>query len=294
MRQQTAIKTSATWRDGGEARSGESMTGHRSPLLFFALTLLLAAPFWALGAVAGQSLPQGIGMKLPISSLMVVSPVAAAIILIYREERLAGVKRLLRRTFDLKSIRPRIWFAPILLLMPVITALSYGVMRLMGIPLPDLNIPWISIPILLVVYFVAAFGEEVGWMGYAIDPLQQRWTALGASIIVGSVGALWHIPAFIQVGDAPGWIVAQCVVLIATRTLMVWIYNNAGRSLLAAIIVHDLMNLSDAIAPNYASSYAPVVIGGVTVILAVIITGLWGTRTLARFRFSRPYFTRPR
>ena len=294
MRQQTAIKTSAIGRDSREARSGESITRHRSPWLFFALTLLLAAPFWALGAVAGQSLPQGIGMKLPISSLMVVSPVAAAIILVYRDERLAGVKRLLRRAFDLTSIRPRVWYVPILLLMPVITALSYGVMRLMGIPLPELNIPWMSIPILLVVYFVAAFGEEVGWMGYAIDPLQQRWPALGASIIVGSVGALWHIPAFIQVGDAPGWIVAQCVVLIATRVLMVWIYNNAGRSLLAVIIVHDLLNLSDALAPNYTSSYAPFVIGGVTIILAVVVTGLWGARTLARFRYARPYLSRPK
>ena len=28
--------------------------------------------------------------------------------------------------------------------------------------------------------FIAALGEELGWVGYAIDPLQQRWGALGS------------------------------------------------------------------------------------------------------------------
>ncbi len=46
---------------GVEAR----MQMHRSPWIFFALTLILAAPFWLIGAVTTQSLPQGLGMNLP-------------------------------------------------------------------------------------------------------------------------------------------------------------------------------------------------------------------------------------
>ncbi len=72
-------------------------------------------------------------------------------------------------------------------------------------------------------------------MGYTIDPLQGRWNALGASVISGSVWAIWHIPAFIQAHDTPTWIVAQCLLLVATRILMVWIYNNAGKSIFALI-----------------------------------------------------------
>ncbi len=276
-----------TTRIVSDQRIDERTPRHRSPWIFFALTLMLATPFWLIGAVTAQSLPQGLGMNLPISSLMIVSPISAAIILAHREEKRAGVKRVLKSVFDLKRITHAIWYVPIILLMPLITLLSYGVMRLVGIPLPDLHIPWLMIPILFTLYFIAAVGEEAGWMGYAIDPLQGRWNALGASIILGSVWAIWHIPAFIQVHDTPTWIAAQCVLLVATRILMVWLYNNTGKSILAAILVHDLMNVSDALAPNYSSPYAPVIVGGVTAILAVIVTFLWGAKTLARFRYTR-------
>ncbi len=276
-----------TTRIISDQRIDERTPRPRSPWIFFALTLILAAPFWLIGAVTAQSLPQGLGMNLPISSLMVLSPISAAIILVYREEKRAGVKRLLKSVFDLKRITHAIWYVPIILLMPLITLLSYGVMRLMGIALPDLHIPWLMIPILFALYFIAAAGEEAGWMGYAIDPLQGRWNALGASVILGSVWAIWHIPAFIQAHDTPTWIAAQCVLLVATRILMVWLYNNTGKSILAAILVHDLMNVSDALAPNYSSPYAPVIVGGVTAILVVIVTFLWGAKTLARFRYTR-------
>ncbi len=276
-----------TTRIVSDQRIDERMPRHRSPWIFFALTLMLATPFWLIGAVTAQSLPHGLGMNLPISSPMVVSPISAAIILVYREEKRAGVKRLLKSVFDLKRITHAIWYVPIILLMPLITLLSYGVMRLMGIPLPDLHIPWLMIPILFALYFIAAVGEEAGWMGYAIDPLQGRWNALGASIILGSVWAIWHIPAFVQARDTPTWIAEQCLLLVATRILMVWLYNNAGKSILAAILVHDLMNVSDALSPNYSSPYAPVIVGVVTAILAVIVTFLWGAKTLARFRYTR-------
>jgi uncharacterized protein len=276
-----------TTRIVSDQRIDERTPRHRSPWIFFALTLILAAPFWLIGAITAQSLPQGLGMNLPISSLMVVSPISAAIILVYREEKRAGVKRFLKSVFDLKRITPAIWYVPIIFLMPLITLLSYGIMRFIGIPLPDLHIPWLMIPILFALYFIAAVGEETGWMGYAIDPLQGRWNALGASIILGSVWAIWHIPAFVQAHDTPTWIAEQCLLLVATRVLIVWVYNNAGKSILAAIIIHDLMNVSDALSPNYSSPYAPVIVGGVTAILAVIVTFLWGAKTLARFRYPR-------
>jgi len=150
------------------------------------LVFALAIPFWLIGAMAGRGLP--LPMNFPLSALQVFCPLVAALILVYREDGLGGAKRLLKRIFDYKKIEPKIWYVPIISLLPFIYLMSYGVMRLMGLPLPDEpQIPYPTIPILLVVFFTAAASEEVGWMGYAVDPMQDRWSALTTSIILGPV-----------------------------------------------------------------------------------------------------------
>jgi len=132
------------------------------------LVFALAIPFWLIGAMAGRGLP--LPMNLPLSALQAFCPLVAALILVYREDGLGGAKRLLKRIFDYKKIEPKIWYVPIISLLPFIYLMSYGVMRLMGLPLPDEpQIPYLTIPILLVVFFTAAASEEVGWMGYAVE-----------------------------------------------------------------------------------------------------------------------------
>jgi deazaflavin-dependent oxidoreductase (nitroreductase family) len=50
----------------------------KSPLTFFGLTLVLSSPFWLLGVLAGKQFLPGI----PVSSLMVLGPLLAALILV--------------------------------------------------------------------------------------------------------------------------------------------------------------------------------------------------------------------
>jgi uncharacterized protein len=252
----------------------------RSPLTFFVLVFALSVPFWLIGALAEQ--PRGLPMNLPVSSLMTVCPMIAAFILLYREEKCGGIKKLLKSVFDYKRIKHKIWYVPIMFLMPLILLLSYGVMLLLGRPLPELDIPFLTIPILFVVFFLAAVGEEAGWMGYAVDPLQERWSALETSIILGAVWAIWHVVAFIQADRVLAWIAWQCLFTVVARILIVWLYNNTGKSVLAAILFHAMINVSVSVFPNNGSLYDPAIAGAITVITAVIVTFFWGAKTLAR------------
>ncbi len=258
----------------------------KSPLQFFVLVFALSIPFWLIGAMA-ENLAKGLPINLPVSSLTTFCPLIAAFILVYREDKPGGIRRLLKRVFDYKRIKQKIWYVPIIFLMPIIMLLSYGVMLLLGLPLPEPHIPFLTIPILFVVFFIGAIGEEAGWMGYAVDPMQDRWSALKTSIILGSVWAIWHVVPFIQAHHPPTWIVWQCFSQVAARILIVWLYNNTGKSLFAAILFHDMMNVSEFSFPNNGSHYDPAITGAIIAITAVIVTFLWGSKTLARYRYVR-------
>ena len=168
--------------------------------------------------------------------------------------------------------------------MPVVMILAWGLMNLMGIEIPDLTLPFWIAPILFLVIFIFALGEEVGWMGYAIDPMQDRWDALKASIILGIVWAIWHIVPFVSAQHHLIFIVGLCINLALTRILIVRLYNNTGKSIFAAISYHAMYTVSTFMFPNYDSIYGPFITCIVITIIAVIVTFLWGPKTLAQFR----------
>ncbi len=247
------------------------------------LVFVLAIPFWVLGALVAGGLP--LAMSLPVSALQFVCPLIAALILVHRERGRRGVATLLRRLVDPAGIKA--WFVPALLVMPGIYLLSYFAMRVLGRPLPEPKISLVSLPILLVVFFIAAAGEEGGWSGYAVDPMQRRRTALTAAVILGPVWGLFHVVPDIQAHRDAAWIVWQRGVYdVGLRVLIVWLYNNTGKSVLAAILVHDTDNVSASLFPNDGSHYDPAFTGVITAATAVIVALLWGPRTLARFKLS--------
>ena len=159
----------------------------KSPLQFFVLVFALIIPFSVLGAVTGIQLLPGV----PIAVFAFVCPVTAAMILEYRENKGAGVRALLKGSFDFKRIKVKVWYIPGLLLYLAVLVLSFFVMRLTGmnVPAPSISVP--SALLLYVVCFIFALGEELGWSGYVIDPMQDRWDALKASLVLGLIWAVW-------------------------------------------------------------------------------------------------------
>jgi membrane protease YdiL (CAAX protease family) len=151
--------------------------------------------------MAEQELP--LPFSLPAGALVLVCPMAAALILVYREEGSNGIKQQFSRCFDYGRIKSKVWYLPILFLMPLLMALEYTVMKLTGMPVPDPQFTFIALPAFFILFFVGGVGEEIGWTGYATDPLQARRTALEASIILGIIWAIWHAIPYIQGHNAP-------------------------------------------------------------------------------------------
>jgi CAAX protease family protein len=221
----------------------------RSPPRFFLLLFGLSVPFWlAGGTTAWQPLP-----GVPIGALMFVCPALAAALLVCRESGFNETKKLLKRSFDCQRIHAKVWILPVLLLMPGVMLLSYAVMRLLGRALPTPEMDLRVLPLLFGAFLISAIGEQLGWSGYALEPLQRRCHALSASLILGVVWAAWHIIPLQQAGRAGDWIAWWCLATIALRVLQTWLYNNTGRSVFAAAVFQAFANASWQLFPNRGS-----------------------------------------
>jgi uncharacterized protein len=254
-------------------------TLEQSPWIFFALVFALSVPLWIVGEVTGQLLP----LDLPFGALMAFNPLIAAVLLIYRREGGAHVNELLRKSVDPRGIAAS-WLAIAILLMPIILVFEFGFLRITGAAIPDPSFSVSTTLLFCVMFFVAAIGEEAGWQGYAAVLLQQQYTALTCSLILGLVWAVWHVVPFIQADRSPSWIWWQCLTMLPARIIIVWLSNNTGRSVLIAVLFHTMMNLSEYMFPNYGSHYDPFVTFVILAAVAATIIVLWGSQTLERYR----------
>jgi membrane protease YdiL (CAAX protease family) len=106
------------------------------------------------------------------------------------------------------------------------------------------------VPTLVMITIMGGFGEELGWRGFMLPRAQARYSALVASLIVGVLHGLWHVPMFFIEGLSPYqemaaaaniWVVILgYTVLYVTPWAILWtcLLNNTRGSLLLAIVMH--------------------------------------------------------
>lgn len=266
-------------------------SSNRQPLKFFLIVYSLSIPLWILETMIDI---KGLPLDIPITDILAAfTPLIAASILVYKEDGRSGINKLFRRIFDFGRVKKKVWFMPVILLPSIMYLLIYLIIYFSGLPVATkFHISFLSIPVLFSFFFLGAIAEEVGYMGYAIDPLQARYGALSASIIIGIPWAVWHYPSIIQQGHNAVWIAWGTLGTVAVRVLIVWIFNNTGKSLFACILFHTIFNLGRILFPkdeihNPLVDY-PEIHYSLIAAVAVIVIFLWGSKTLARFPFGYP------
>ena len=257
-----------------------NMSTNRSPLSFLLLLSVLSVPCWVLGSIYDVRIFPGFNLyQLPLALSSVT-----ALILIYREGGKAGVVALLKRTYDFRNINNPVWYLPMLLMIPSIGFIEYLILRFSGTSLPP---PHLSLATLgYISVFFMTYGEELGWTGYLIDPMQERWSALKSSTLLGVVWAAIHVPIHFINGYPFEWVFWHGLYTVAVRVLMVWIYNNAGKSLFAMALTHWTFGLFWSLWPTenlhrVVSFYDPRIMAFVAISYAIAVVLRWGPRTLA-------------
>lgn len=259
-----------------------------SLVAFFTLTFLLSVPFYILNALAYLNVVGKPEMGALYIALFTVTPIASASILTFKKRGSQGLKELLGRIFDFKRIAKNRWYVAILLLYPLIFLLSLVWIVLSGTSIPPALTPLVALPGVFPFFFLLAVGEEVGWMGYAFAPMQARGSALRAALVLGMIWAFWHVPFFVFMMPDPFVLTAQVLSLVGTRILVAWIFNNTGKSVFAAILFHAVDNTALVTFPEIMAikPWGSAMYCGLVMFAAVVVTLLWGAKSLARYRFA--------
>jgi hypothetical protein len=79
----------------------------------------------------------------------------------------------------------------------------------------------------------------------------------------------------------------QLISLIGIRTLIVWLYNNTGKSVFATILIHAVYNVCTIMITSLYTSLGRLITSIFIFITAVIVAFLWVPETLAQFRFRK-------
>ena len=95
---------------------------------------------------------------------------------------------------------------------------------------------------LLVLIPLTGFFEETGWRGFLLDRLECRVSPLTASLLVGLIWGIWHIPTYLRLqpeGEkTPQLIMWFLIGTVPVSLLFSALYHFAERRLLPVIVLH--------------------------------------------------------
>ncbi|GAB4039454.1 hypothetical protein GCM10028809_60740 [Spirosoma gilvum] len=89
--------------------------------------------------------------------------------------------------------------------------------------------------------FTSPLLEELGWRGYLLPMLQQRFSALAANTIVGLIWGVWHLPLIIAYKES---VLLVLLTIVAHSIMMGWLFNSSKGNMLMMLLFHASLNIS--------------------------------------------------
>src|SRR3712207_4073060 len=183
-------------------------------------------------------------------------------------------------------VAPR-WYVVAVGLPVVLIFVQGALFGLLGYPLDISSMPGRLVnflPSVIILALIAGLGEEPGWRGFALPRLEARYAPVLATVVLGFVWAMWHLPlVFVDPRFPHGFTSVAPQILLGLLTMLTiflyaffytWVYNRT-QSVLLCMLLHGSFNAAIGLLPasmevlQRGTYVALLVIQGVTLLLAV-------------------------
>ena len=220
-------------------------------LTYFVLVFVVDCACWIPLAISGTY--KGTTQGLPPAYLLLyilgnINPSLVGILLTALFSGKSGLGELFGRLGQVRV--PLIWYAVVLVLLPVLWLVALGIPTLLGGA--TIAYAWSGLAVLN--GLAAGLGEEFGWRGFALPRFLARQQAFAASLLLGVLWGLWHLPEAIASGTNPLIFILVVLELTAYAVLFTWVYNNTNGSLFLMVLFHAsiVITLTTFLAPSNA------------------------------------------
>ncbi len=172
--------------------------------------------------------------------LALFGPSVAAIIVLKATHRTSGLVELKNR---FKMSPALLAWCVLAVLLPL--ALLFPIWLLHNCLGEAIDFKLNQLSLLSIVVAILIIGEEVGWRGFLLPYLLQRYSPVTSSLIVGIIWAVWHVPNFLIPSFPHYGLPFSAFVLMTTAfsMLFTWIHLRTNGSLVVAVIFHGALNL---------------------------------------------------
>ena len=263
------------------------------PAAFVLFVLVWSWGFWLIDVATGLGTTTAIGMLIALAGLL--GPMIGGIGFTLLTRGREGRRDYWHRLVDPRRISPR-WYLALVLLVPALMGLTAvldlatgGALAAYQARAAEFFAAPAAIPLtLLAVLLMGPLPEEFGWRGYLLDRLQEKRGPLGASLILGAVWAVWHLPLFFMPGTYQHeqgaftlWFWTFMIGIVPLTVVMTRIYNATNRSTLGMVLFHFVV----VVTYNFlnATPGANVISTVLWIVCAVVVTRDWSrTRPGAR------------
>ena len=218
----------------------------RHPLVvFFVLAFALPWLVWGTSIAQANGL---ISFHIPQPLAFWIGLTLAAYVSAALTGGLPAVKDLLSRIVRWR-VAP-IWYVVALTLTALISLAAILIYVVLGgtyQATPSLSVREL-LPTFLFQVFFFLLTEETAWRGFALPRLQARYSALVASLILGVLWGIWHLPlvfipdSFQSTVNFFGFVLSA----VATTIQMTWVFNHSKGSVLVAAIFHAAIDTTIA------------------------------------------------
>lgn len=212
-------------------------------LSFFALAFALS---WTTGYAAAQAKPDYPFLSIALAMVSGFGPSLAALAVVAAFSEGNGLRNWLARCLNWR-VGWR-WHVFAFLAPPAVMLSALGIHILLGggvpAPMPAAHMPLVIANFGLVFLVGGPLGEEFGWRGYAMPALTAKMNWRMASLIIGVIWGLWHLPLFFMVSTPQSSMPIPMFMLniAAGSVLFGWLFEQTQGSILPALLLHTSLN----------------------------------------------------